>query len=145
MDRQWYAADLRSACGTPQHLLLGLSEVLADANLADQTRAGIRAIAESSAIPGDRLRDLFDRHRLHLVGMRGLEIVAGAHHDMQAGASTDPLQCRGVTADPVVSRIDDCPPAMLDEMHQLVGSDVDVQEAAIVPIEERVHAELPEH
>ena len=43
MDRQRHAADLRSACGTAQHLLLGWREVLADADLADQTGAGIRA------------------------------------------------------------------------------------------------------
>ena len=53
MDRQWYAADLRSARGAAQHLLLGWSEVLADADLADQIPAQrIRADRRTRRNPG---------------------------------------------------------------------------------------------
>ena len=60
MDRERSAAELGRARGAPQHLLLGRREVLADADLSDDSGADLGLVLREAAVPGDRLGDRFD-------------------------------------------------------------------------------------
>ena len=106
-------------------------------------------IGMSSATPPQSraiaVGDLVDRHGAHVVGMRRLEIEAGAHDDVEAGAAADLLQGGGIAADAEIGGIDHRPPAEIDEFHQLLDRHIGVEQLAVVAIEEGIHPELAEH
>ena len=77
--------------------------------------------------------------------MRRLEIEAGAHDDVEPGSPADQLQRARVAPDCEAHRIDDGPAAIFDEMIELLDRRLDVEQAAIVAIEKRVHPQFADH
>ena len=107
VDRQRHAGETRRPRRTAQHLLLLGSEILADADLADDAGGDDRhVVGDAAAVARDCRRDLIDRHGADIVGVRRLEIETGAHDDVEAGATADLLQGGGVAADAEIGRID---------------------------------------
>ena len=90
-----------------------------------QTSGSSSETPQSLAIGlGDRL----DGHIPDVGGMRGLEIKARAHHDVEARAPADTLQRRRVAADAEIRRVDDGPAAVFDEMREFLDRSFDVEE-----------------
>ena len=145
VNREGRAAHSGRARGAAQHLLLRRREVLADADLADNPGADFRIVLGHAAVCRNRLGDQLNGHVPDIARMRGLEIKARAHDDVQSGAPADALQRRRVAADPDICRVDDGSTSVFDEMRELFDRDLDVEESAIVAIEKRVHAEVADH
>lgn len=145
VDREGRAADQRSACGAPQHFLLRGRKVLADPDLANDAGADFRVVLGHAAIGRDRRGDGFDRHVSNVGRMRGLEVEARAHHDVEAGAAADALERGGVAADAQIGRIDHGLPAIFDEFPEFLDRGLHIHQATIVAIEERVHPEFADH
>ena len=77
--------------------------------------------------------------------MRRFEVEACAHDDVQSGSPADPLQRGRVASDSEIGRIDDGLAAIFDEMIEFLDRGLDVEQPAIVAIEERVHPQIADH
>ena len=142
MDHERQAGAPLGARRADQALLLLGGEVAAHADLADQADAHARPVDPFERIPDDLVRDRIRAHLRDRGRVRALEVVAGAHHDVEAGRFADPLQRQGIAADAAAGRIDHGGAAQRLERQQLRDRELLVVEAAVVEIDERVHAQL---
>ena len=90
----------------------------------------------------DLVGDGVDRHSRQRRRVRALQVVAGAHDDIEPGGPRDSLQGRRVAADAAAGGIDHANAACMLEGEQFGDRQRLVVERAIVEIDEWVHPQL---
>ena len=126
-----------------QRLLLLGREIGRDADLPDQADPDA-AVAD----PVMRLATISSAMSSTVIaqrgGMRGLQIIAGAHDDVEAGRLRDAPQGRGIAADAAAGRVDDGPAAGLGEGLQFGDRQRLVVERAVVVVDEGIQPQFAE-
>ena len=142
VDRQRHARDARGAGRGAQRLLFRRREGLRNADLADDARHGVGPGRAATHVVDDEGRSLVEVHAGEPVGVGRLEVEARAHDDVEPGAARDALQRFRVATDAEIRRVHDRVAAELRIAAEFAGREIDVEQEAIVPADERVHPQF---
>ena len=134
MDHQRRAGLALGLDGGAHHLLLVVRPRPRVADLADEAGAHAGVAHAHRHLADDLAHDRVLAAAVHVGGMGGRHVVAGAHDDVEPGRPRDARQRQRIARQADVGRIDDRLPAHATEEHDLVLRGLLVEQAEVVEV-----------
>ena len=134
---------LRGA-GAGQRLSFAGREAAADADLADHPRTDAGIAHADGDVADDLVGDLALAFRVVLGRLRTVQVVAGAHDDVEPGCAAHLGEPQRVAPQAVGGGLDDRLAALVGEATHLADRQVEIVHHAVVATDERIVAQLPD-